>query len=98
MSLPRSTVPSGKVALRSGEVVEVKGLTRAQALHVRERYENEGLMAMERQTLAYAFGVELAELDAWYDQADNNDVDTLSAAIARLSGLDDEAGKDGAGS
>lgn len=97
MTLPRSACPTGKVTMSSGEVVSVRGLTRTEALHVRETYRKGGVVAMEQQTLAYAFDVELDDVVAWYATADNGDVDKLSAKIAQLSGLDGDEGKDGAG-
>lgn len=97
MSLPISIVPRGKVELESGEVVQLRGLSRAEALMARDINQRDGIAEMERYTIACAFEADPISTADWYATAANGDVDRISTAIARLSGLDDDKGKSDAG-
>lgn len=96
MGLPVVACPTGEAVLPDGQTVAIRGLTRAEALRIREAMED-GIDVVEQMTIAAATGTEITEVDAWYATAPQDAVEALVNAIAKLSGLDGEQGKDEGG-
>jgi len=79
-----------------GQSVEVRGLSRAEALIARDR-SSESVAAMETYVLSVVFDVSVEDAQAWHADADQQHVGLILDAVARLSGLDEATGKASAG-
>ena len=91
MGLPVLQVPRDKFELPTGEFVEVRGLSRAEALQVRA--VSPDVEAVEKLCLGFALDVSPEDVDEWYATAPSSVVEDLVNVVARLSGLDGDAGK-----
>ena len=96
MGLPVVACPTGQAVLPDGPTVDIRGLTSAEALRIRAAMED-GIDVVEQMTIAAATNTDITEVDAWYAAAPQDAVEALVNAIATLSGLDGEQGKDAAG-
>ncbi len=90
MGLPVCVCPTGVETLPDGQVVTIRGLSRAEAIQVRGASPN--VEAMEKLVLGAGLDVSPQEVDLWYVTAPANVAEQLVNGIARLSGLDGEAG------
>jgi len=93
MGLPKVERKSETVELPGGSSVDVRGLSRGEALELRELADAEGIGALEARMIAYATDTPAAEAAEWHRSAPSAVVDALVSAIARASGLDGELGK-----
>lgn len=94
MGLPIYACPRGEVTLPDGQVVAIRGLSRAEALMVRALGEDVG--AVEKLCIRLGVGGTPEEVDDWYEATSQDVVELIVNAIARLSGLDPDQGKAGA--
>lgn len=92
--LPIVELPREKFELPGGEFVEVRGMSRAEALQVRA--VSPDVAAVERLCLGFALDASPEEVEDWYATAPSNVVEEIVNLVARLSGLDGDAGKDDA--
>lgn len=90
MALPRTEHIKETVSLSGGEV-EVRGLSRSEALTVAELGDD--IQAVEKAVIQYATGTPAKDVDQWYSEAGNDDVEAVVNAVLRLSGMDPESGK-----
>lgn len=95
MSLPISVCPRETITLPGGGELEIRGLSRGEAIQMRGLMANP--QAVEIASIRYATGETEAAVTAWCQEARNDDVEFLVDAIARLSGLSADVGKDDAG-
>lgn len=91
MSLPISVCPHEKITLPGGGVVEIRGLSRAEAIQVRLLIKDP--VALEITTISASTGEPMEAVTAWHATARNDDVEYLVDSIARLSGLSEPVGK-----
>lgn len=93
MGLPVVACTTGQAVLPDGQTVDIRGLTRTEALAIRAAM-GDGIDAVEKLTIAAATATDITEVDTWYATAPQDAVEALVNAIAKLSGLDGDAGKD----
>lgn len=91
MSLPVSQVGRKEITLPSGAKVEIRGLSRAEALQARAKLPD--VAAMECVAIAAACGVTFEEAVEWQKTARADDGEYLTDEIAELSGLSEAEGK-----
>jgi hypothetical protein len=92
MGLPTVKIPSETIRLSDGQTLEVRGLTRGEALSMQGLAED--VLEVEVHLLAYGTDTPLDEARAWHKDAPASAVEPITSAVARLSGLlEDEAGR-----
>jgi hypothetical protein len=100
-ALPILVCPKATHTFQDGQTVEIRGLSRAEAIQTRTLGKNPdveaGATAVEVFIIQHAIGVSEAEAKAWHGATPSGDVEKLVDAIARLSGLDPDEGKADAG-
>ena len=94
MALPISICPRDTVQLPSGGTVEVRGLSRAEAVQIRSMSPD--VEAMEIFSLEKGCEVSAEDARSWWTNGRNDDVEKTVDTIYRLSGLTEDTGKDGA--
>lgn len=95
MTLPIRQLPTEDFTFNDGAVIPIRGLSRAESIQLRELGED--VTAVEVHCIKAATGATEEEAKAWHASAPNDDIEQLINAIARLSGLDNDVGKDDAG-
>lgn len=90
MSLPRVELPREKVSV-GGEEIEVRGLTRGEAIRVRNNSAD--MDRMEIIILACGTDLPEDEIAAWRDSTPAGVVEPIVDVIVRLSGLGEGAQK-----
>lgn len=91
MALPISCCQRGQIVLPSGATVQIRGLSRAEALQCRAQIPD--IETVEKLSIQWACDVTEAEVNQWYATARNDDVVCMIEAIANLSGFSAELGK-----
>ncbi|HEX7277780.1 MAG TPA: hypothetical protein VF244_10440 [Acidimicrobiales bacterium] len=89
MSLPIYACAHEDVTLPDGQVVPVRGLSRAEAIQVRAAAPDNA--AMEKLTLSAGLDASADDIDAWYATTPTSVVEQLVDTIVRLSGLDPQS-------
>lgn len=90
MPLPRTQFNKKTVQLSGGEV-EVRGLSRSEALSMADYGED--VAGLEKALIAASTDESRDEVEAWYDKASSDDVQAIVDAVLALSGLDGALGK-----
>lgn len=102
MPLPVVQCPSEPFTLPDGNTITIRGMSRAEVLHIQVTMAeitdlSERAVLGEKLALAAVFGVTVEEAEAWMAEVPNGVSNDISKIISRLSGLDEETGKDAAG-
>lgn len=103
--LPILVCPRDTFACSDGQEIEIRGLSRAEAIATRalgregdkEVTPDERAVLVEIYCICHAVGVSEAEARDWHSVSPSGDVERLVDAIATLSGLNSDVGKDDAG-
>lgn len=104
-ALPILACPRAIHTFEDGQTVEIRGLSRAEAIQTRclklpdgsePDVEQRGIL-VEVFIIEHSIGVTAAEAQAWHNTSPSGDVERLVDAVARLSGLDPDQGKAAAG-
>ena len=92
MGLPTVSLPRETVSLPDGQTIEIRALSRAEVFRLGEHADDpvEG----EIVALAHATDTPVEEVRSWYEGAPYPIVQALATAIRRLSGTDEDAGKE----
>ena len=90
MGLPRTQGNSRVVKLSGGEV-EVRGLSRAEALRMADHKAD--VQALEIDLIATATGEPVKAVTEWYGETATQDVEALVTAVMELSGMTEASGK-----
>jgi hypothetical protein len=88
MGLPNVSLKTRTVEI-DGQQVEVRELSRGEAMALAQQADESDPAAQERRVLAFAMDVPLEQVEAWYDGAPSGVVQRLVTTIMALSGLDD---------
>lgn len=94
MALVIRQVPRGIHTFPDGTVQAIRGLTRAEAIQLREIQDD--VRATEKLAIQLATDSTPEEVEAWYAKAPQQDAEKLVDTIAELSGLNPDVGKEGA--
>lgn len=95
MSLPKIPPPRSTVEV-NGELVEIRGLTRAEAARCQKMVEQGAAWAdLEIAVVGYGTDTPTDDVAAWYEATDGHAVEALVDAIKTLSRLDEGASKSG---
>lgn len=86
MPLPTINIPRDTVTLSDGSTVEVRGLTRAEAIAIGDVAES-GAAAIEAWLVAYGTNTPHADAEAWYDTTPSGDVGLVVDKVQELSKL-----------
>lgn len=94
MTLPVIQLPWTKHTFKSGDIIEIRGLSRAEALVI-------GLLgpdplAIETHAIAFATDTTLEDAEKWVRSTQSGEVRDLFEVIKELSGLGGKEGKDDA--
>lgn len=89
MSLPQVAVRRETVEI-AGEKVEIRALTRAEAVRVKQLVEKD-LAAGERFIIQCATDSAASEVEEWYKAVEAGVVDALIDAAVKLSGIGEGA-------
>ena len=84
-----------KVEVRPGEYVEVRPLTRSEALAVQGK--EMGVLEMERLLVSTAMvspQLTAEEVEVWQDNSAAGEIEPVAKAIARLSGMEAQSPKE----
>lgn len=95
MTLPIRQLPRGEFTFRDGTLLPIRGLSRAEAIELRGLGDD--IIRLEVLCIKAATNVTEEEAEAWHKATPNDEVEELVNAIAKLSGLDTDEGKDDAG-
>lgn len=95
MGLPTIQAPTETVTLSDGSKVELRGLSRGEA--VRMSKHRQDIAALELALITASTGEPEDEVRSWYDAAPSGDVQVIVEAVMRLSGMDADAGKASSG-
>jgi hypothetical protein len=87
-------VGTEEVTLDGGATVTVRGITRKQAETIQAAEEGVVRDATMISLGLVSPALSVDDVATWFESAPAGDAKTLSAAIMRLSGMTDEAGKD----
>lgn len=93
MALPNIKPKADSIALSDGSSLSVRGLTRGEALAIRELGQEGDIKAMECAILSYGTDTPEAEVGPWYEGAPSDDVQNIIKAITDLSGITGDMGK-----
>lgn len=94
MTLPIRTLPRDEFTFKDGTKLSIRGLSRAEALHLRTL--NGDVTEIEVHTIKAATDTTEDEARAWHSTTPNEEIAELVDAIAGLSGFDIDSGKDDA--
>lgn len=89
--LPIRQIPCEDFWFEDGQCVDIRGLSRAEALQLRTLGED--VTAIEIHCLVAGTGCTKEEAEAWHAATSSAEVEALINAIARLSGFDPDEGK-----
>lgn len=89
--LPVRQLPQGEFRFDDGVVMPIRGLSRAEAIQIRELEDDAA--AIEILCIKASTGATEEEAKAWHSVTPNSDIERLINEIAKLSGLDVETGK-----
>lgn len=94
MTLPIRTLPRDEFTFKDGTKLPIRGLSRAEALHLRTL--DGDVTEIEVHTIKAATDTTEDEARAWHSTTPNEEIAELVDAIAGLSGFDVDTGKDDA--
>lgn len=94
MALPIRQLPRGTYTFPDGVELPIRGLSRAEAIQLRELGDDAS--AIEILCIAAATNATKEEATAWLQSTPQAEIEGLVNAIAKLSGLDADEGKDDA--
>lgn len=82
MALPPVSLPREDVILTGGQVVSVRGLSRAEVLRMQGLGD-----AVELHLVAVGTDTPLEDAASWYEGAPSKDAEDIAAAVMRLSAM-----------
>lgn len=91
MTLPIRQLPRDEYTFQDGTKLPIRGLSRAEALHLRTL--NGDVTEIEVHTIKAATDVSEDEARAWHTTTPNDEIAELVDKIAGLSGFDVDSGK-----
>lgn len=94
MSLPIRQLPSEEYTFPDGVKMTIRGLSRAESIQLRGLSDD--VLRLEILCIKAATGVTEEEAEAWHKATPNDEVKGVINAIAELSGLNEDTGKDDA--
>ncbi len=94
MGLPIFQLESEPYTFSNGETVTIRSLSRAEAIQVRMVIPD--VERLEILAIAASTGTPEDEVKAWMEATPSREIERLVSAITRLSGLDEDEGKDDA--
>lgn len=93
MEFPKVNLPTDTVELPEGQRLEVRGLSRKEALAIQPHYVDEDLNAIDALWLQYGTGATAEQADEWRSNTPAWVVEKVVNRIIELSGLDEDASK-----
>ncbi len=95
--LPILVCPRATHTFKDGQTVEIRGLSRAEAIQVRAMVRDEKYAEAEAFVIEKAVGIPADVAANWHSISPSEDVEGLVDAVSALSGLREEEGKADAG-